>query len=54
MPSPAQITQFAKMYAAQELAKIAWDKAAKHDDRLLAAHTLQRQLANLIASLEND
>ena len=43
-----------KTYAATELAKIAWNKKAKHEDRIAACEALQRQLAKLIASLTND
>ena len=43
-----------KVMAAQELARLAWDKTQTIEYRLTAARALQRQVDKLIASLEND
>jgi hypothetical protein len=43
-----------KQMAAQELARIAWDKDAKRRDRLDAAEALQRQINKLIIQLTED
>ena len=48
---PTKIDTTVKQMAAQELARIAWDKEAKKKDRLAACEALQRQINKLILSL---